>query len=355
MIEPYGAVCVQNEVRVCTKRSEIRANVERCCSLIDKCAVFFGRKLAVPVRLVAFGEYHLQDWRGVTAPWWDHEVDPLDVCITMPGEETDALARKAKQHGFYIAGHALELDPNFPGYFFNTGFLISPEGEIVYKRRKSEHAGYLMYASPHDVLTKYMETYGKNKSVGETLFPVIDTEIGKIGMCMCYEMMIPEVHRQLVANGAEVIVRPTAEMDMYTSEPRNISLTLDRARAIENVAYYVVPHIGPAIYDGARDEWAGGSVIINYEGLVLAKAQTNGETLIGAVIDVDRQQRLRRVGASMPKSVIADGVRGLPLYRPESYDYLRKRSYPADLWAERPQTRKEKWELIKKLGETDLG
>jgi predicted amidohydrolase len=352
MTQPYGAVCIQNVVEVCAKRSEVMKNVERCCTLIDRCAGFFSRMLGEQVRLVTFGEYHLQDWRGVTAPWWDQEVDPIEVCISIPGEETERLGQKAKQYGIYIAAQALEYDPNFPGYFFNCGFIISPEGKVIYKRHKTEHAGFLMYASPHDVLDRYMELYAKGRSVGETIYPVVETEIGTLGMCMCYEMIIPELHRQLVANGAEVIIRPTAEMEMFSAEPRNVSHTLDRARAIENVAYYIVPHIGPANYAGAREEWAGGSIIVNYDGRVMAQASTVGETLIGAVIDVDRLRRVRANGQNyLAKSVPHKGVRGLPLFRPETYDYLQKGSYPANLWAKRPQTRKEKWDLIKDLGE----
>jgi formamidase len=352
MIEPYVAVCIQNEVQVCSKRSQVMANVDHCCTLIDRCSQFFQRQFGEPVRLVAFGEYHLQDWRGVTAPWWDKECDPIEVCITIPGDETEKLAKKAKQYGIYIAAHALEIDPHFPGYFFNCGFIISPEGKIIYKRRKTEHAGFLMYASPHDVLDKYLEIYGKGKTVGETIFPVVDTEIGKLGMAMCYEMIVPELHRQLTSNGAEVVIRPTAEMDLFQTEPRNISRVLDRARAIENVTHYVVPHLGPAVYPGARNEWAGGSIIVNYDGMVLAETSTCGETLIAAVIDVERQRRVRERGANyLAKSVPVDGVRGLPLYRPEVYDYWQKGCYPANIWKDRPQTRAEKWDLIKGLGE----
>jgi predicted amidohydrolase len=352
VIEPFVAVCVQNEVKVCSKRHEVMENVKRCASLIDRSALFFERQFGEKVKLITFGEYHLQDWRGVTAPWWNEECDPIDVCITIPGDETDILAKKAKQYGVYIQAHALELDPNFPGYFFNCGFIINPDGEIIYKRRKTEHAGFLMYASPHDVLDRYMEIYGKGKTVGETIFPVVDTELGKIGMAMCYEMIVPELHRQLVSNGAEIIIRPTAEMDLFQTEPRNISLVLDRARAIENVCHYIVPHIGPAIFAGARDEWAGGSVIVNYDGVVSAKAGTTGETLIAAVIDVERLRRVRAVGSNyVAKSVPVNGTRGLPLYRPEVYDYWKKGCYPPNIWKDRPQTRDEKWDLIKELGE----
>jgi hypothetical protein len=93
-------------------------------------------------------------------------------------------------------------------------------------------------------------------------------------------------------------------------------------------------------------------VIVGYDGSVLAKARTAGETLIGAVIDVERLRRVRKVGSNyLAKSVPVNGVRGLPLYRPDVYDYWKKRSYPPNIWAERPQTRPEKWDLIEKLGE----
>lgn len=352
MIEPYVAVCIQNEVQVCSKRSQIKTNLDRCLTLIDRGAMFFQRQLGEKVKLVAFGEYHLQDWRGVTAPWWDQECDPIEVCITIPGDETEQLAKAARKHGIFIVAHALEIDPHFPGYFFNCGFIINPDGQLIYKRRKTEHAGFLMYASPHDVLDKYMAIYGKGKTVGETIFPVVDTEIGKLGMAMCYEMIVPELHRQLTANGAEVVIRPTAEMDVFNSEPRNISKVLDRARAIENVTTYVVPHIGPARFAGARDEWSGGSIIVNYDGIVMAEARTSGETMIGAVVDVERQRRVRANGGNyLAKSVPVNGVRGLPLYRPEVYDYWQKGCYPPNLWKDRPQTRQEKWDLIKNLGE----
>lgn len=352
-VEPYVAVCIQNSVHPAVRRADIQPNLDRIRRLIDNCARFYQRMLGEPLKLVVAGEYSLQDWRGITSPWWREPVDPVDVCITIPGPETDQLAEKAVEHGIFIAAHALEVLPEFPGYFFNCGFIIDPQGDIIYKRHKTEHAGFLMYASPHDVLDRYMELFSNGRSVGETIFPVVETPIGNLGMAMCYEMIVPELHRQLVANGAEVVMRPTAEMDMFKCEPHNVSEILDRARAIENVAYYVVAHIGPSV-DGpfALDEWSGTSEIVKYDGSVLAQAKTTGETLVGAVIDVDRLRRVRSQGQSyLAKSVRWNGNRGLPVFRPEVYDYLSRPNYPANIWRERPQTRDEKWELIKDLGE----
>lgn len=352
MIEPYSAVVVQNAVRPCTHRAELKVNLERCLELIDRCATRFSRNLGEQVRLITFPEYFLQDWRAITVPWCSEEADPLDVCIEIPGEETEMLAAKAREYALYIAAQALEIHPAFPGYFFNCGFIIDPSGDVIYKRHKAEHAGYLMYASPHDVLTRYLEVFGNGGSPTDALFPVVDTEIGRLGMCMCFEMKVPEIHRQLVANGAEVVIRPTAEMDAFTHEPHPNGLMLDRVRALENVAYYVVPHLGPALdAPWAADEWAGGSAIVAFDGAVLAKAHTTGETLIGAVIDIDRLRRVRARGAnSMAPSIPWRDRRGLPLFRPELYDYLDRASYPADSWAERPYSRTEKRQLIESIG-----
>lgn len=351
-MDRYVAVAVQNQVKCCTKRHEVMENIEHSLNLIDRDAMFFQRMLGFPVKLVVFPEYGFSDWRGVTAPWWDKEVDPIDVCIEIPGPETEVIARKAREKGIYIAAHALEYDKNFPGHFFNCGFIIDPNGKLIYKRHKTEHAGFLMYTSPHDVLNKYMELYSKGRSVGETLFPVVDTPIGRLGMCMCYEMIVPEIHRQLVANGAEVILRPTAEIEQFQQAPTEVSQILDRARAIENAAYYVTAQMGPSILNAATHHWSGSSRIINYDGAILADARTTGETLIGAVIDIDRLRKVRSVGQTyVAKSVPVNGQRRLPLWRPECYDYYKIPSYPANLWQDRPQTRKEKWDLIQKLGE----
>ena len=53
------------------------------------------------------------------------------LAISVPGEETDMLAAKAKQYGTYIAAQALENDPDWPDLFFNTGFIINPQGKII--------------------------------------------------------------------------------------------------------------------------------------------------------------------------------------------------------------------------------
>ena len=95
---------------------------------------------------------------------------------------------------------------------------------------------YEVHASPHDV-----------PGYDEPLFPVADTEIGRIGCAICYDWLFPEALRQLAMNGAEVLVRVSAYMDPWgATEPMDWWTIVNRCRALENVAYVVAANQGAA-------------------------------------------------------------------------------------------------------------
>ena len=64
------------------------------------------------------------------------------------------------------------------------------------------------HASPHDI-----DPDGDH-------FPVADTDIGRIGVAICYDWLFPETIRQLAFNGAEVLVRVSAYMDPWGATER---------------------------------------------------------------------------------------------------------------------------------------
>jgi len=107
---------------------------------------------------------------------------------------------------------------------------------ILYKYRKvNPWIPYEVHASPHDV-----------PGYDEPLFPVADTEIGRIGCAICYDWVFPEALRQLAMNGAEVLVRVSAYMDPWgATEPMDWWTVVNRCRALENVAYVVAATRGP--------------------------------------------------------------------------------------------------------------
>jgi len=115
--------------------------------------------------------------------------------------------------------------------------------------------------------------------------------IGKIGLCNCYDLWFPELIRDLVWKGAEIIFIPTAA----GTQDRAQEIILARAAAIQNQCYVIsVNGIG---INGVGSGGKGQSLIVDPEGNILQKADQLQENLI-AMIDLDNVQRIRDYGTT---------------------------------------------------------
>ncbi len=71
-------------------------------------------------------------------------------------------------------------------------------------------------------------------------FPVVETEIGRLGAAICYDWLFPESIRALALGGAEVLIRVSAYMDPWgATAPMDWWTLFNRARAVENFAFVV--------------------------------------------------------------------------------------------------------------------
>jgi predicted amidohydrolase len=165
--------------------------------------------------------------------------------------------------------------PEFPGRFFNVGFILSPEGEIILRHHKVvpllpvEHS-----VTPHNVWDKWIELYGRNL---DAFYPVADTEIGRLGFLMANEGSYPENARGLAMNGAEVVYRgpyPHPHVGNGLFEVQN------RARALDNNFYLIACNVGTyylhADSDIPIDTFGGGSAVIDYRGQVVGRHNYSG-------------------------------------------------------------------------------
>jgi predicted amidohydrolase len=259
------------------------------------------------VRLVVFPEF------AHAAPIYPTAVELLDrLAIPIPNEHTRAYEKRARQLGIYIqTGTFLESDSQWPGHVFNTTCLIGPEG-ILYKYRKVHPwVPWELHTSPHD-LPEY----------DEPIFPVADTPLGKIGAATCYDWLFPEAIRQLALAGAEVLIRVSAYMDPWgTSQPMDWWTLINRTRALENMAYVVAANQACRLTSYPPFSWPGGSMIVDFDGRVLAQANPGpGEQIVVGPIDVAalRYERQRRRGHHM-----------LAHLRHEAYPAYRQPIYPA--------------------------
>ena len=291
----FTAVAMQPDITVVHERADISDNLRRCLELIDAAPQIQPSAKETyegswaPVKLISFPEFFIQGHEG----HWPYEHYINNVLIDIPGPETERLSEKARAHELYIAGCALERDPDWigDGYFFNTHFIIGPNGHIIHKYRKVTVAThYELAVSPHDVYDKYVSMYGSDLS---SFFPVTDTEIGKIGTITCMDGHFPETARALGVQGAEVILHPLLVEPMM-SPPMDTWQMMNRMRAWENMCYVVGASWGDL--KGAlrpRNVAPGRAMIVNYNGVVTAYADYSGEGMVSSVINLEELRRRR--------------------------------------------------------------
>lgn len=306
----YSAAAIQTDFPNPVTRAEMKKNTERMLSLIDSAVA--GAAPFLPVRLVTFPEF------AHAAPVFPTVKELREkLAVELPNEHTEKLIAKAREHNIFIqSGSFIEHDPKYPGHVFNTTCLISGEG-ILYKYRKvNPWIPYEVHSSPHDV-----EDYE------EEMFPVAKTEIGNIGCAICYDWLFPEALRQLAMNGAEILVRVSAYMDPWNAtEPMDWWTLINRARALENMCYVVASNQAASLKHYPPYSWAGGSMIVDFEGRVLTKASEGpGEKIVVGPVDISalRHERKTRVGHHL-----------LSHLRTEAYPAYKKHIYPPKYLAE---------------------
>jgi predicted amidohydrolase len=283
-IEKYTALVVQPEVTMAHTQADIEVNLERVCQLIDFGAGYYWE---VPVRLVVLPEYFLQ---GVTTPGKGEDglAEFMRKAIRIDGPEFQRLGEKAREYGLFIAGGGIiEVTDEFPDRWFNTAFVIGPAGDVILRYHKWHIPATVgLGTSPHDLLDEYGETFGRTI---QDLFPVVDTEIGKLGTMTCHDGATPEVSRALGYNGCEVLCHPGAIQEFEgVSEPWDFWRFTRRTRAHDNMVYLLASNWGTVNYAFYPKTFCPGhSMIIDYTGMLVREAEYAGEQIIAATIDIE--------------------------------------------------------------------
>jgi predicted amidohydrolase len=300
----YSAAAIQVDLQNPERRGQIADKVSRMLALIDQAVAGYAPFL--PVKLLVFPEF------AHAAPIYPEAALLLrHLTVEVPNEHTERYAQKAAELGVYIqTGTFLEEDPAWPGKVFNTTCLIGPEGLLFRYRKVNPWLPFEVHSSPHD-----LEGYQ------EELFPVAKTPIGNLGAAICYDWLFPEALRQLAKNGAEVLLRVSAYMDPWgATPPMDWWTVVNRCRALENLCYVVASNQAASQERYPPFSWPGGSMIVDFDGRVLAQADPGpGTKIVVAPIDLSalRHERASRSGHAM-----------LAHLRTEAYPVYRSSIYP---------------------------
>ncbi len=257
-------------------RSKIMENIERVGYHLAGAKTLAGQD----TRLVVLPEYFLTGYPlGETIPTWAEKA-----CLSPNGPEYEALGKIAQDNKVFLSGNVYETDQHFPNIYFQTCFIIDDSGDVILRYRRL----ISMFApTPHDVWDKYLDIYG-----ADAIFPVVDTELGRLACCASEEILYPEICRSLVLNGAEVILHPTSETASNNLTPKDVC---KRARAVENLVYVVSANsggvMGSPILGNSVD---GMSKIIDFQGRVLASTSIGETMTCSAELDLSALRRYRR-------------------------------------------------------------
>jgi predicted amidohydrolase len=269
--------------------SSIADNLARMCALVEQAARAFDAKLVV------FPAFCLQGFAAKRSI-----ADWERAGLLLPGRETAELALVAKSTGVTITGAVVERIPEFRGRYFMSGFMVAPDGiepedqvKLVYRKLY----GLSTKTRPGDIHDAFVATFGR-----QSLFPVVETPLGKIGCAIDDDLSLPEMPRALALRGAELVVVPAAATrDTGGPRPSGSGQPVDpagsavrRVRAWENVIYLAYANIGPFIdHDGAMGPERVPSEIIDYLGRVKARARTGGEAIVATRVDMAALRRYR--------------------------------------------------------------
>jgi formamidase len=285
-IDRYYAAACQLDTPNPTHSDEIADRVTRMIEMIEQAVTGYGPFF--DVRLVVFPEF------AHAAPVYPTVQELLqNLAVPIPNEHTQRYHEKARDLNIYIqTGTFLESDPRWPGHVFNTTCLIGPEGIVLKYRKVHPWLPWEVHTSPHDL-----------PGYDLPLFPVADTPLGRIGAAICYDWLFPEAIRQLALAGAEVLVRVSAYMDPWgTTQPLDWWTTVNRVRALENMAFVVAANQAASLRNYPPFSWPGGSMIVDFDGRILAQADPGpGEKIVVGPVDLAalRAERARRSGHHM--------------------------------------------------------
>lgn len=263
MLSSYSIAVIQ-----LNSQPDVDESLHQAAKLIDEAASAGARLIALPEHMAFLGDFDKR----------------LEHAETIGRRARQMIVAKAREHECYICGGSFPV-PARNGKVFNRILLVTPGGETA-----------LQYDKIHlfDVDLEGGESYRESKFVepGEPSPAVFASdEMGNIGLSICYDLRFPELYRGLSAEGAEVLMVPSA----FTRKTgRDHWKPLLRARAIENTAY-VVAAAQTGRHGQSRYTY-GHSMVIDPWGEVLIEAGTKPGV---SLVEIN-SARLEAVRTSIP-------------------------------------------------------
>lgn len=266
--------------------ADVAANLQTCLRMIDEAAKHKPDVMVLPefVNHIA---------------WYRDAAHCYGVAVSLDDDFIHAIGRKAKEHGCYIKINVtLKRDD---GKVSGTNVLFDPAGNVVGLTDKQ-----ILMGNENNFLEK-----------STTIAPILETELGQVGMYACMDGVIPEVARALAVRRPQMLLN---SLNSFAHDEASLHIPV---RAAENKVFVVAANkVGSLVPEEMREavaarlkidpsflEGAGESQIVAPDGTVLAKAPMKGEAVVFADIDLSEADNKLR----------PDGTDIMSTRRPELY------------------------------------
>ncbi len=276
--DAMSIVMVQFSPEAATNWAEVQRNIDTISDYVDRaCDSFPG------VDLIVFPEYSTHGFG------FDPYASHLKLASTIPGPETDALGKKAREKGVWLCASVVEkhADPNRNPY--NSMVIINPQGEVALSYRK------MMPWCPKEPWTP-----------GEAMQVCDGPKGSKLAITLCFDLDYPEVAREAAWKGANVILRPAKYMYPWD----HIWNLTNQTRAYENQTYVVaVNHTG----QDRSFSYFGRSMAVDFDGNIIASmGEGAGMTKVDVYPRLVEQARDQRISNNYLYQLKHRGYTGVP-------------------------------------------
>lgn len=222
----------------------------------------------------------------------DPRIAFSEIAETIDGEAASAIARAARRHGMYVV----------------AGMFIREEARLSNAAILFDRAGVTtgVYRKTHIPRGEHLEITPGDE------YPVFDTDCGRVGIMICWDMNFPEVARILALNGARILFNPTWGFDFGGEANGEVRA---RSRALDNCVCVVT-----SMYASKTRDRPGRSCIVDIDGRIVADGGYEPDVVVTAELD---PRRPRLLGQGSEYSGVPD-LRRLLLWqrRPETYHSL---------------------------------
>lgn len=183
-----------------------------------------------------------------------------EMAQRVPGPTVNLIAQRANEYGVYVA-FGMVVKERVESVLYNSAILIGPEGDLVEVYNKVHLRGEERMA--------FREGFK---------MPVIETEMGTIGLMVGYDLAFPEVSRSLVLDGAEIL----CVLANWEATAIDEWKTYLRARAYENAVYMVGSN---RVGEDVTLTFGGESMIVGPRGQIFASLAGETDEKTGAPLE----------------------------------------------------------------------